>query len=260
MAFRLFDAHCHLQDERLADDTAGVLSRARAAGVERVLCCGSREQDWPAVAALARAWPAAVVPAFGLHPWYAHERSAEWLTTLRAFLEAQPNAAVGEIGLDHALPERHDAEQGAVFLAQVRLARELGRPVSVHCRRAWEQLLQSAGELRALPRGFVIHSYSGGPVLLEPLAQLGAVFSFSGTLTWSRNRKAHEACRLAPAERLVLETDAPDLPPAGAAGGRLAPNEPANLRAVAEQAAALRNTAVERLAELTWQNACRCLL
>ena len=255
----LFDAHCHLQDARLRADLPGVMTRARAAGVEHMLCCGTAEDDWAEVARLAEEYPA-VVPAFGLHPWYAQRRSPAWMERLRALLAGQATAAVGEIGLDHAIEERNDAEQEAVFLAQLQLARELERPVVVHCRRAWGRLIALLAELRTLPRGFVVHSYSGARELIEPLAGAGGWFSFSGSITWRRNVRGREAARHAPRDRLLVETDAPDLMPAmpqTTATVEDAVNEPANLVRVLAVVAELRNTPAEVMAEQVWGNARR---
>lgn len=251
---RLYDSHCHLQDERLLPQAVAVLARARDAGVEGLLCCGSAEEDWADVAALAHV-DGRIVPAFGLHPWYARDRTAQWLETLAGFLKAEPRAAVGEIGLDHALKERNDEEQGEVFLAQLRLACGMGRAVSIHCRRAWGQLMQYDAALRALPRGFAVHSYSGAKDLIAPLAQAGAFFSFSGSVTWSHNTRSHEACRNVPADRLLIETDAPDLMPSVAEGKPV--NEPANLVCVLRKVAELRGETTEVVAEQTRANAWR---
>ena len=132
----MIDAHCHIQDSRFKGGVEAALARARDAGVGRVVCNGTRESDWPLVAALAEANPM-VTPCFGLHPWYVGERSPEWLTKLRSFLSSWPQAGCGEIGLDHGLPDRNDAEQRSVFVDQLALATELKRPVVVHCRRGW---------------------------------------------------------------------------------------------------------------------------
>lgn len=98
----LFDAHCHLQDERLTGQASGrsldaVLSEAAAAGVRQLACNGCWQEDWPAVAAAAAAHPGTVVPNFGLHPWWVPRRSADWLQQLRRMLEAQPHAGLGEV-------------------------------------------------------------------------------------------------------------------------------------------------------------------
>jgi TatD DNase family protein len=135
---RLFDSHCHLQDERVFARAGEIIARARDAGVVRMLCCGTRESDWDTIKTLSGRFPE-IVPAFGLHPWHVRERSAEWQKELEKHLAETPGAAVGEIGLDHAIEPRNDEDQASVFLAQLKLARKLKRPVSIHCRRAWAQ-------------------------------------------------------------------------------------------------------------------------
>ncbi len=253
---RLFDAHCHLQDERLVADLPQVLERARAAGVGRLLCCGTREADWEAVRQLAKAHPDAILPSFGIHPWVLEGRSGQWAEVLASMLTSVPSAGVGEIGLDHAMTERRDTEQEEVFLAQLRLARKLKRPVSVHCRKAWGRLLELVKAEGGLAAGGILHSYSGPPDLVGELEALGFYLSFSGSVTRSGNQRGQRAAAAVSAERLLIETDSPDLAPVGAAGEC---NEPANLALVAEAVARLRNVSAETLAERTWANACRLL-
>ncbi len=256
---RLFDAHNHLQDERLAADLDASVAAARAAGVARMVCCGSSEQDWAGVAAAAARHAGLVVPSYGLHPWYARGRTAGWLDALRARLAAAPAAGVGEIGLDRPVEPRDEADQEAVFLAQLRLGRELGRPVSIHCRRAWGRLLECVEPLGPHPAGLLFHSFSGAPELAARLVPLGAFFSFSGAVTFSGNRRGRRAAAAAPGDRLLIESDAPDLAPCGVdaprdpASGR-AVNLPANLPRVLEAVAALRGVTPEEAARLTWEN------
>jgi TatD DNase family protein len=192
---------------------------------------------------------------------------------------------VGEIGLDHAIEDRDDADQEAVFLSQLRLSRDLNLPVTMHCRRAWGRLLELLTPLGPHPAGMLIHSYSGADDLVPTLAKFNVFFSFSGSITFSGHRKRHRALRAVPLDRLLIETDAPDIPPyipgtaekAHGRDGRVdgwkdgkideGPavedprreerplNEPANLIYVAEAAARLLGVSVEELARLTWDNA-----
>ena len=191
---QLFDAHCHLQDERLADRLPGVLNRAKQAGIRRMLCCGCHERNWAAVRDLALAHPE-IVPSFGIHPWYMEGRTAGWLDTLERFLAGQPSG-VGEIGLDHAVTPRADDEQEAVFVAQLRLARRLKRPVSLHCRKAWERLWKILRSEGGIEWGGLIHSYSGSAELVRPLEEMGLYISFSGAITRSGNKRGHRALSL----------------------------------------------------------------
>lgn len=255
---RLFDTHCHLQDERLLPAMDVVLARARGAGVDKMLCCGVTQADWPAVAQLA-AGDEGIVPAYGLHPWYLKSRTAGWQEALAKMLENR-RAAVGEIGLDHAMTERDDVDQESVFLAQWDLSVQLKRPVSMHCRKAWGRLLELLPRLGRHPVGFVIHSYSGAADVIGPLVSSGAYVSFSGSITRSGNRRGHAAVKVVPAERLLIETDAPDIMPV--IDGRVpdTPNEPANIVHVVRCIAGLRGMTEEQVAELTYENAARLLM
>lgn len=260
----LFDAHCHLQDERLAPHLNEVMERARANGVTGLMCCGSRETDWPALPGIARRFPS-VRLSFGLHPWYVGERTPGWIETLRHFLKTTPSA-VGEIGLDHALDKATFPDQEEVFLAQLHLANEFERPVTIHCRRAWGRLMALLDERGWPANGIVLHSYSGSPDLIAPLVRRGAFFSFSGAITYEQNRRGREAVVAVPADRLLIETDAPDLPPAlppgsfvlqGAGGKGL--SEPAHLIHVMRTIAGLRGLKEETLAEIVLANSMNLL-
>lgn len=251
----LFDAHCHLQDERLAPHLDAVMQRAATAGVTACMCCGASEGDWDGVRKIATRFPN-VRLSFGLHPLYILERTPDWLETLRALLQKYP-AGVGEIGLDHAMEKDTFAAQEEVFLAQLSLAAELGRPVSAHCRRAWGRMMELLDHHGWPPDGIVFHSYSGGRDLVLPLAKRGAFFSFSGAITHEKNIRGREAAPAVPGDRLLIETDAPDLLPAipsARTQGR-GINEPANLVHVVDAIARLRNWSPAQTAAITTQNA-----
>jgi TatD DNase family protein len=207
--------------------------------VQSCVVNGTSESDWPAVAALASRHPGFVIPSFGLHPWLCSNRSPDWLANLTSHLDAHPEAGLGECGLDRWI-EPHDLDdQREVFLAQLELAARRNLPITVHCLRAWGPLLEC---LRDHPRpacGFLLHSYAGSAELVPVFAELGAYFSFSGHFLHRRKSKTRDAFRQVPSDRLLLETDAPDmLPPdthrpqplKDAAGSPL--NHPANLPAI----------------------------
>ncbi len=255
----LFDAHAHLQDAALAADSGGVLRRAAGAGVRRIVVNGTSPRDWDAVAALAAGSPL-VAPAYGAHPWFLDALPPDWLDDLARRLAGDASASVGEIGLDGAIEPRDETLQREVFLAQLRLARDLRRPASIHCRRAWGTMIDLLRAEGPHPAGLVLHSYGGGPDLVPPLTELNAHFSFSGTITHARNRRSPAAARAVPADRLLAETDSPDLPPEGlaapAAGGPPV-NEPANLPLVVAALARARAREPEAVAALTWANGVR---
>jgi len=247
---KFFDVHCHLQDKRYAGRLPVVIGKACAAGVERMVCCGCEENDWETVRKMARQYKA-ILPSFGLHPLYIGTRSPAWLETLKSFLLSVPSA-IGEIGLDHSLEPRNDKDQEETFVAQLHLARELERPVTIHCRKAWGRLLEILRHAGGVRCGGVMHSYSGAPEMVRPLEELGLSISFSGAITRYGNKRGRRAIEFVSKERLLLETDSPDLAPVGAVS---ACNEPANLSIIAREAALLLDKPLEETAELTYKNA-----
>jgi TatD DNase family protein len=258
---KLFDAHNHLQDGRFGGRQDELLAECGRAGVVRMVVNGACEEDWPEVLALARRFTGLVLPSFGVHPWYVHERTERWLERLMEFLDATPSA-VGEIGLDRWKPGLAYVGQEEVFTAQLRLAAERDLPVSIHCLQAWGRLHDL---LRAGPRpvrGFLLHSYGGPVEMVAPLAKLGAYFSFPGYFAHGRKERQREAFRAVPHERLLIETDAPDqllpdelnaFPLVDAVSGR-ALNHPANLGAVYRFAAGMLGEKVGTLAARVEEN------
>lgn len=256
----LYDAHNHLQDERLTAIRESAMAEARKQRIARMVVNGSCEEDWPAVLALARQWPE-VLPSFGYHPWYVRERTSGWREALVRFLDTVPSA-VGEIGLDRWIRDHDLAQQEEVFVWQWQLAAERNLPVSIHCLQAWGRLVEL---LEAGPRsrcGFVLHSFGGPRELIEPLARFGAYFSLPGYFAQPRKDRQREAFRHVPPDRLLIETDAPDqsLPPERVRwplppDGRGKPvNHPANLAAVYDFAAELLGQPREQLARIVEEN------
>ncbi len=249
----LFDAHCHLQDARIGAGLEGMLGRARVAGVQGFAVCGCRPSDWPRVLELAQAH-SDVLPFLGLHPWYVAEAPSDWLEQLRGL--AQRHAiGIGECGLDFALEVYDGAQQLEVLRAHLRLARELGRPLSLHCRKAWEGLALLVQEEGLPAPGGLVHAFSGSPEVARRLQRLGLHLSFGCGLAQASHRRAARGLQAVAPDRLLFETDSPDLAPRHLPGygqGRL--NEPANLRLVLEAAAALRGEDPYALAEQVWAN------
>ncbi len=217
-----------------------------------MLCCGCNEANWNTVLDLARTHRE-IVPSFGIHPWHMQGRSGNWIEVLERYLAAQPSG-VGEIGLDHAVVPRVDEEQESVFLAQLRLARKLQRPLSIHCRKAWGRLLSILDREGGGPWLGLIHSYSGSAELVKPLEEMGWYISFSGAITRPENKRARQALKAVSPGRLLIETDSPDLLPVGLAD---AANEPANLALVAACAAQILERSPEWVSDHTFANAGR---
>jgi len=256
---KFFDAHNHLQDDRFSGQQDELLAACQKSGVARMVVNGACESDWPQVLALAREFPL-VLPSFGYHPWYLDERTPDWQRNLETFLDAVPSA-VGEIGLDRWKPDLAYAEQEEVFRAQLRLATERNLPVSIHCLKTWGRLLELL-QTHPLPaRGFLLHSYGGPAEMIPALTKLGAYFSFPGYFLRERKLTQRETFRCIPAERLLIETDAPDqLLPAEKNSSPLVDtdgkplNHPANIGAVYLGLADFLNQSPEALAARVEEN------
>ncbi len=258
----LFDAHSHLQDARLNRDVEGVLKRALLAGVWRIVSCGARVEDWSDLLELSRKYDA-IVPAFGVHPLYLDGLRAEWKHELVRFLKAVPHAGVGEIGLDFTVDGHDRALQEEVFIEQLQVAAEMGRVASIHCRGAWGRLLEILEKGTGLQAGFVVHSYSGSVESMARLTRLGGCFSFSGAITRKGNRRGIEALAAAPADRVLSETDSPDILPEGSpvargeAQAEARVNEPANLPLIMAKIALVRKMDAVSAAEMIFENSMR---
>ncbi|WP_367874239.1 TatD family hydrolase [Luteolibacter sp. Populi] len=249
----MFDSHNHLQR---FPDPGGIIAAMRADGLSGCVANGTSEADWEEVAALAIEFPGFVRPAFGLHPWRAHERSPQWLETLTAYLDRFPHAALGECGLDGWVDEPSMETQHRVFLPQIALARERDLPLIVHALKAWEPLFAAFAE-EAPPRRFLLHSFGGSPELVERLASMGAWFSFSGYFLHPKKARVLESFKAVPRDRLLLETDAPDMLPPPAFISHPLPedqNHPANLPRIAAGLAAALGMEPDELAQLTAEN------
>ena len=254
------DAHNHLQDPRLGE-AAPVIAAMRAAGVERCVVNATREADWPAVEKLALAHPDFVFPAFGIHPWHAHTVTDGWQKRLASLLEKHPLASIGECGLDQWISSPPLEVQRPVFIDQLRLAREMDRPLTIHCLKAWGPLFDAFAEAPP-PARFLMHSFGGSIETARRLIPLGACFSFSGYFLQPRKSAVVDVFRQLPPDRILLETDAPDMRPPETLVTHPLPenhNHPANLPAIGKALASALGMSRENLAALTRDNAARFL-
>lgn len=235
----MIDTHCHLDVPRFDGDRAEVLTRAWAAGVERIVIPAIGPDAWEALLA----WPgtdARVQVALGIHPQLLPDLPPEdderHLATLDALLGRGVACAVGECGVDGPSAERAPMErQLAVLEAHFALAKKHGLPVLVHCLRAHPPLEKLLARIGPPPRGVLLHSYSGSHELVKKYVKLGCSFSFTGPITFAEARRPLDAVRAVPLERLMIESDAPDQAPVPHRGER---NEPAYLGRIVDAVAA----------------------
>lgn len=248
----MIDCHLHLQDLRLAPELASILRTLREVGVRRLVVNGTHPDDWEAVAALTAEHPE-VSASFGLHPWRVGDEGKGWLDELESRLRRDPESGLGEIGLDRWIQNRDFGKQREVFVAQLELAERLNRPLSIHCLQAWGSLLEILDRAH-LPRGFLLHSYGGPAEMVDEFAARGAYFSLSGYFFRpGKEKKLATFFDAVPEDRLLLESDAPDMapPPALVRHALSDPglNHPANLVALYEAVAARRGISVAALRE-----------
>lgn len=251
------DAHNHFHDARLQPHLPAILS---ALDLQCAVVNGTSERDWSAVAALAaeHAW---VLPSFGLHPWQVPARTPRWLDKLRTHLDAHPGAGVGEIGLDCWI-EGHDlADQTTVFTAQLALAAERDLPVTIHCIQAWGALAEII-RTHPLPAcGFLIHAYGGSMEMMREFAKRGAYFSFSPYFLHERKAAQRAVFAAIPEDRLLVETDVPDLRPPDEQNSHplhdetgTPLNHPANIEVAYAALAKIRGMDVESLTAIVAEN------
>lgn len=246
----MIDSHCHLNHRRFRRDLEAVIAQARAAGLQGMLVVGYDLESSRRAVELAEAYPD-IAAAVGIHPHDARLVSDEALAELRALAESPRVIAIGETGLDFYRDLSPRDMQRRAFQAQLALARELDLPAIVHDRDAHDEvvaILAAAGEVRGS-----MHCFSGGVGLAERVVELGWYVGIAGTVT-RPGASAREVARVVPADRLLIETDAPYLMPRGLSGSR---SEPAHVARVAEEIAALRGSTAERIGRLTADNARR---
>jgi TatD DNase family protein len=259
-SMEICDAHNHLHDARLLPHRAQILAELSRLNVTRAVVNGTRENDWDAVAALAAA-ESFVLPSFGLHPWRVAQRTPDWLNALRRQLAAHPEAGIGEIGLDRWV-KGHDLElQKEMFLAQMEIAAAENRPATIHCLQAWGALWDLI-EHRPVPAcGFLLHAYGGPSEMVKGFVERGARFSFNPYFLHERKADQREVFRQIPLDRLLIETDAPDmLPPddlnrfvlSDETGAPI--NHPANIALAYDSLAQIRAMPVGELAEQVGEN------
>lgn len=217
----MIDAHAHLDDRRFSDDLDAVLARASAAGIERVLSCAEDLASSERNVLIARRHRSVRI-AVGVHP----HRAESWSSDVRGMIDRLARdahvVAIGEIGIDLSGRSAPREAQETAFLAQLALASELGLPVVVHVRDAGplaRELVDRAGGARGM-----VHCFSEGLDGVDEWMSRGFTVSFAGTVTYPKNDALRRAAARAPADRILVETDAPYLSPQARRGGR---NEPA---------------------------------
>ncbi len=252
----LVDSHAHLDGDELAADVDGVVARAAAAGVERIVAVGlwRAPGDFGNAVLLARGRPGTFAATAGIHPHEcARVPEADWAESAR--LAADPAVvAVGEIGLDYHYDLSPRDTQRECFRRSLGIAREAGKPVVVHVREADDDCTSILRAEGVPPAGGVIHCFTGDWPAARGYLDLGLLISVAGIVTFKTADAIRDAVRRIPRDRLLVETDSPYLAPVPFRGKR---NEPARVALVAAKVAEVWGTSVEEVAEITTANVTR---
>lgn len=244
-----FDTHCHLDAAEFAADREAVMASATRAGVTELVVPAVEASGFARVRECCRRYPGCR-PAYGIHPMYVGMAREEDLAELRRWLASEPAVAVGEIGLDFYVADGDPARQEHFFIEQLKLAREFDLPVILHVRRAVDAVLK---QLRRFPvRGGIAHAFNGSRQQADEFIKLGLKLGFGGAMTYAGSSRIRQLAATLPLSAMVLETDAPDIPPAWLGGGR---NTPGELPAMAAVLAELRGQSVPEIARVTRENA-----
>ncbi len=243
-----FDTHAHLDDGRFSEDREAMIQSVFDSGVNLVVNVGADMDGSKASVHLASQYDG-IYAAVGIHPYDAQSMTEEDIEVLRELSKSPKVVAVGEIGLDYHYDEADKDKQKEWFLRQIKLAEELSLPYIVHDREAHAdclEVIKKSGYFRG-----VMHCFSGSSEMARELCDLGFYISFAGPVTFKNGKKAKEAAKNVPLDRILIETDSPYLSPEPYRGQR---NDSSKVRFVAKEIAELRGMTEEVLANITLEN------
>ena len=251
---RLFDSHCHLNDEKLIDHIDEIIAEAEKAKVTHFIVVGWDKESSLNAIKIAEKYPN-VYATIGFHPENVFDINDEDLYELLEMYKHPKVVGIGEIGLDYHWtkePEKREIQK-EYFIKQIEFANEHNLPISIHNRDAFEDCLEILKEHKPKCSG-VMHCYSGSPEFLKEVLDLGLYIGLDGPLTFLNAKKTKEVCRVVPLDRLLLETDSPYLAPHPYRGTL---NEPKNLRLVLDEASNIKELSKAHIADVTFENTCR---
>lgn len=245
----LIDTHVHLDAAEFDTDRQAVIARAQAAGVSQFMVPAVSLQNCTVARSVAQSLPGSWY-GYGIHPLYVGQADEEDILRLRSLLDQGGMAAVGEIGLDGFVDSIDPVRQEWFFCEQLKLACEFELPVILHVRRAQDRILKYLRRYRV--KGGIAHAFNGSIQQAHEFLRLGLALGFGGAMTYAGSLRIRKLAASLPLDRIVLESDAPDIPPAWACGQR---NEPSNVARFADVLGQLRNTSPEEIARVTTDNA-----
>jgi TatD DNase family protein len=246
----MIDTHCHLTDPRLFEQLDGVLQRCADAGVTRMVTIGTDIEDGQAAIELCRRFDH-VRCAVGIHPNYSADATLADVGLLRGLQSSPTVLAVGEMGLDYHYDRATPAHQRVIFEAQLQLARELKKPVVIHCREAVGDTLGVMKAFAEVPA--VFHCFTGTREEASRIVDAGYLLGFTGVITFKKNDELREIVKMTPMDRLLVETDAPYLTPEPMR--KVKTNEPSFVVHTARVAAEVKGMSYEEFDRIVTANA-----
>ncbi len=253
---KLIDTHCHLARGRLIEDTRGVLDRSADAGVVAIICATSDMEEVIASAEFAQTYSANNVYCLsGIHPHDAINVSDEVLDHIEKFLKKPRCVGLGEIGLDYHYDYSPRDHQCRAFAEQLEIAKRCEMPIVIHTREAFDETMDIISASGVDGGKILFHSFTGGAEQAGRVLGIGASISYSGIATFKNADEIRSAVAITPADRIMIETDAPFLSPEPVR--KMKTNEPANVAHVANHLAGLLNISPEQFARQTTENALR---
>jgi TatD DNase family protein len=247
----LIDSHCHLDFPELAADRAGVLSRAKAVGIDGMVTISTRVKRFDEIIAIAEAHPQ-VWCSVGTHPHHADDELDIYAEDLIR-LSAHPKCvAIGEAGLDYFYDNAPKAAQAEGLRRHIAASRITQLPLVIHSRQCdsdMATILREESGQGSFP--FVLHCFTAGMDLARTALELGGYISFSGIITFKNAEEIREVAKMVPANRYLVETDAPYLAPVPHRGST---NEPSYVAHTAAKVAEVRGVSIETLGEETTEN------
>ena len=250
---RIFDSHTHLNDRAFNGHVKRYVAHAHRLGVRKMCIAGSNQQMNADALKIAHRYPG-VYAIIGWHPEELKNYDADQERLLKQQLHDPAVVGVGEIGLDYYENQTKHALQKRIFKRQIEFAKALRLPVQIHTRRAFADTYAILKAEHVERIGGVIHSFDGNPYWVKKFLSLGMDVSYSGIASFHSAHAVHRAVKMTPLDRMLVETDAPCLAPVPYRGHQ---NEPANVLYTVEAVARLRDTTPDRIAEPTYENACR---
>ncbi|MEK3888927.1 TatD family hydrolase [Bacillus sp. FSL K6-3431] len=247
----LFDTHVHLNDDQFSEDIEEVINRAQASGVEKMVVVGFDRKTIQKALELIEKYEF-LYASVGWHPVDAIDMTEDDLIWIEGIAAHPKVVALGEMGLDYHWDKSPKSVQQDVFRRQIRLARKLNLPITIHNREATQDIVQILKEEKAYEVGGIMHCFSGSAEVAKECIDLNFYISLGGPVTFKNAKKPKEVAVQVPIDRLLIETDCPYLAPHPYRGKR---NEPAFVKFVAEEIAELKGLSLDEVAQATTANA-----